>query len=234
MNQGILLLEFFFLWLLSRRLSETIFTFFLVLFRSPQFALTAITLLLFPGTIIHELSHLFTAEILGVRTGKLNLTPEGIDGRQKEIRAGSVAIAKTDPVRRTAIGVAPVVMGVVALSAIAYMIHRSDMSDRSDMSYVIKIIQYYLLFAVSNSMFSSKEDMKGVVPVFVTLGLFAGAAYIAGLRIGLTGQALETSIRLIDSLTRSLGLVLAVNGVILLVVKILLALTEKIRNSAGR
>jgi hypothetical protein len=204
-------------------------------------ALSFITILLFPGTIIHELSHLFTAEILGVRTGKLTLVPEGIEGPsfaeasagEAEIRAGSVAIANTDPIRRTIIGVAPVFVGLLALMAISYFLpinwtHWSNWTNWKN------LLLLYLLFAISNSMFSSREDMKGVIPVFLTLGLFAEATYVAGFRFSLTGQAEVFVVRALESLTKSLGLVLAVNGVILLTVKVLLGVIGKIRSSVGR
>lgn len=211
-----------------------------------NFSLSLLTILLFPGTIIHELSHLFTAEILGVRTGKLSLTPEGIEGiggiegqwgregqEGKEIRTGSVAIAKTDPIRRTIIGLAPVFVGLLALMAVSYFLP-INWTDWNNWTNSKNLLLLYLLFAVSNSMFSSREDMKGVIPVFLTLGLFAGAAYVAGFRFSLTGQAEVFVVRVLESLTKSLGLVLAVNGVILLTVKVLLGVIGKIRSSAGR
>ncbi len=191
-----------------------------------HFSLSVLTVLLFPGTIIHELSHLFVAEILGVRTGKLTLIPEGLDEREEleggEIRAGSVAVAKTDPFRRSAIGVAPVVAGIGVLTALSYLLQTNNTN-------AITIIIYYIMFAVSNSMFSSREDMKGVVPLLLTLALFAAAAYAAGLRIGLTGQALVVAGNIVSSLVSSLGMVLAVNGVILIALKLLsLAITKVI------
>lgn len=85
------------------------------------------------------------------------------------------------------------------------------------------------MFVASNTMFSSPKDMEGVVPFLFTVALFAGAAYIAGLRIGLTGQALEAVTGVIQSLTQSLGLVLAVNLVLLLALKVLVAMTGGLR-----
>ena len=70
--------ELVILYFLSRWLSERMFMFFLLLTRSRPAAISFLLVLEFPGTAIHELSHLFTAEILGVRTGKLSLEPESI------------------------------------------------------------------------------------------------------------------------------------------------------------
>src|SRR3989344_9654538 len=115
----LLLIEPLALYFLSRWVSKSLFVLFLLLFRSRSVAISLLLVLTFPGTVIHELAHLFTAEILRVPTGKLTLVPESI--REASIKSGSVAIAETDPFRRYAIGLAPLFTGVVAISAISYL-----------------------------------------------------------------------------------------------------------------
>jgi len=159
--------------------------------------------LTFPGTVIHELAHLFAAEILRVPTGKLTLVPENI--RETHIKSGSVAIAETDPFRRYAIGLAPLFTGVVAISAISYLLSLSMNHE------LITILYFYLLFAVSNSMFSSPEDLKGFIPFTLVLGLFVAAGYMLGIRFELTGEVLEVVTRTLTTLTNSLTMVLLVN-----------------------
>ena len=109
----IVTLELILLFLVSGRVTRQIYRVLLVFTRSRSISISLITALLYPGTIIHELSHLFTAEILGVRTGKLTLVPESLDTR--DIHAGSVEIAHTDPFRRAIIGLAPFFVGLIAL-----------------------------------------------------------------------------------------------------------------------
>lgn len=201
--------------LLSRRLTQSIYDLFLRIFRNRSIAMTILIILLFPGTVIHELAHLFVAEILRVRTGKLTLVPESLE--EAEIRTGSVAIAQTDPFRRTLIGLAPVYVGITVLAALAYFL---SISSNLYASFFI----LYSLFAVTNSMFSSKEDMKGVIPFTITVLLFAAAGYFAGFRIGLTGELLTGSRLVIETLVRSLGVVLAVNLLVLAVSSLLLSL----------
>lgn len=203
----ILLGELFLLSLLSRKLTQSLYVLFFRLFGSKTIAMTILILLLFPGTVIHELAHLFVAEILRVRTGKLTLVPESLE--EAEIRTGSVAIAQTDPFRRTLIGLAPVYIGVIALATLSYFL-----SQPSNHPAIIAIY-IYLLFAVSNSMFSSKEDMKGVIPFTITVLLFAAAGYFAGFRVDLTDALLAGWNPVIQTLTRSLGIVLAVNILVL-------------------
>lgn len=219
----LLILEFIVLAYVARWVTQTLFLFFVRISGSRNVALTFTTLILFPGTVVHELSHLFIAEILGVRTGKLILTPEAIKNTDEEVRSGSVAIAQTGPIRRTIIGLAPMIGGMIVLMAISNVLDTTTTS--------IQILLYYLLFTVSNTLISSKEDMKGVIPVCITVGLFFATAYFAGLRIELTGQIAFFGTKLLESLTKSLGIVLAVNGVILLTLKLLLVPIGKLRSN---
>src|SRR3989344_4103040 len=113
MNSILIFLELIVLGFVSHWLMQSFYTLVMLLTRTRSLAVTFVSFLLFPGTVVHELSHLFTAEILGVRTGKLTLAPESI--RSEEIQAGSVAIAKTGPFRRAFIGLAPFFVGIASL-----------------------------------------------------------------------------------------------------------------------
>lgn len=198
----VLIIELTILFFLSRRLIKNLFALMVLLSRSRSFSISILTLLLFPGTVIHELSHLFTAEILGVRTGKLTLAPEAIRG--SEIQAGSVSISKTGPFRRVLIGLSPLFSSLVAVTVLS--------------SYPLTILSSYLFFAISNSMFPSKFDMQDSPgPIIAALLLFA-AAYATGIRLTLPGQLLEPVVT-------AFALVLAVNGILLLTLWILLAIS---------
>lgn len=211
------------LYFLSRWLIQSLYAFFLLIFKIRSIAISLVTLLLFPGTVVHELSHLFVAEILGVRTGKLTLAPEEIRGTS--IKAGSVAVAATDPIRRALIGIAPVFTGIASLAALSYWLS-------SHSSFYELIAMNYLLFAISNSMFSSKEDLKGFWPVAITVSLIVAAGFFSGIRFGLTGQAAIIVQQTIASLVNSLAIVLAVNGILLLSLSISIVLVKKLINSS--
>ena len=208
------------LYLLSRRVIQTLYSLLHMLTRSRTIAIWIVSIVFFPGTVVHELAHLFTAEILGVHTGKLTLIPESLEGT--EIKAGGVMIAETDPLRRTLIGLAPVYVGIAVLAALSYFI-----SQNITVINVITIIVFYGMFSVSNSMFSSQEDMKGVIPFMITVGIFAAAGYVAGLRVGLSGELLTRIILIVETLVRSLGVVLGVNLVVLLLTSGLLGILRK-------
>lgn len=217
----LLFTELTLLFFLSQWLMQSLFNLCILIFRSRSVAITIITILNFPGTVIHELSHLFTAEVLGVRTGKLTLVPESI--QSDEVKAGSVMIASTDPFRRYLIGLAPIVTGLVSITALSYFL-----SQQYYPITILTILYFYLLLAISNAMFSSTEDLKGFLPFIITLGIMAGAAYFAGFRVGITGPALSVATRLLDALTKSLGIVLALNIIGLTLTKGLILLTEKL------
>jgi hypothetical protein len=77
-------------------------------------------------------------------------------------------------------------------------------------------------------MFSSAEDLKGFIPFIITLGIMVGAAYFAGLRIGLTGPAQNIATQILNALTKSLAGVIGLNIMSLLLAKLLTLLTQKI------
>ena len=217
-------LEIVGLWVLSQRLTKSIFTTFLLLFRHRSIAVSAITLILFPGTVIHELSHLFTAEIVGVRTGKLTLEPELTD-EEEDIRSGSVQLSQTDPFRRSVIGIAPFVIGLTALIGLSWVLptvwndmliaFQNNILFSSPSLYLLSLISY-LLFAVSNTMFSSPEDMKGVVPLAIVIGILLSGTYVAGIRVGITEELSQTIIGVLGTIAQSLVMVLILNAFLLL------------------
>ncbi len=229
--------ELIIFYLLAQRLNQTIFLFFYLVTRSERVAFFIVTLLFFPGTVVHELAHLFTAEILGVKTGKLSLIPKRINYR--EIEAGSVHVAKADPFRMTIIGFAPIFWGIasiVILSLLMQSMHSGACFQIDLLKVTPKILQldcrlpalgtifiFYLLFSISTNMFSSREDVKETLPVLIVIGIISLSLYIAGVRIYLPERVTEVMSHLLVSIAQYLGIVLAVNTVIFIIVSIAIA-----------
>ena len=210
----------------SKRYTQVVFRVLLRIVRSRTIAITIMTIVLFPGTVLHELSHLFTAEILGVHTGKLTLVPESIE--EDDIQSGSVAIAHSDPFRRTAIGIAPFVNGVIVLTALSWWLTQTIAGLWLIMSIQVTIaIIFYLILTVTNTMFTSKEDMVGVVPVFLTITILLVTGYIAGIQIVLPVSITNTVQSIIISLTQNLGIILGINLIGLVLFSLLLLLIKK-------
>lgn len=214
----IILTELLLLFILSRRLTQNLYVSVFLLTKSRPVAISFLSILFFPGTVIHELAHLFTAEILGVKTSGLTLVPEGIE--QKEVRTGSVSIAQSDPIRRAIIGIAPVLWGLCGLGVVAYFLPQLE--------FPIVVLLYYLLFAISNTMFSSKEDLEGFWPLVLVLTLLAAAAYIAGIRITLTEPVLSNVIQFFQSIAVNLGYVTGLNIGLFLLSRLLITGVERV------
>jgi hypothetical protein len=216
-------LELAVLFLLSRALIQSMYTLIFLVTRSRAIAISLVTVILFPGTVIHELSHLFTAEVLGVHTGKLELAPDSIRG--EEITTGSVMIAKTGPLRRALIGVAPTVIGVAALSAVSYFlpnwtkeaIVNINIQQYISLPIILLLSGLYVLFAISNTMFSSAVDLAGFAGVAIVIILVIGALYLSGFRIVLTGTVLTVTTTVFSSLVKHLGIVIGVNIILLII-----------------
>lgn len=145
-----------------------------------------LSFLFLPGVIIHELSHLLVAVILFVPVGDMEFTPRK---NESGVKLGSVQIAKTDPVRRSIIGFAPVCVGLMIVVGIVYLFSSNAVFLKDKNIYVILSVVLaitYILFAVSNTMFSSSKDMEGTVEILITLLLILGAIYILGFRPSLS------------------------------------------------
>lgn len=230
-----IIVELIALYILSRRLTQNLYTAFFLLTRSRPVSIGIISFLFFPGTVLHELAHLFTAEVLGVRTAGLTLVPEGLE--QRDVRTGSVLIAKSDPIRRAAIGVAPVFVGLITLGTISYFIPQLWVAMQLDAQNGILFSQFplygfllslYALFAVSNTMFASPEDLDGFWPVVIVLTLFAAAAYIAGIRLTLTESVLLNIQEFLKLVATNVGYVTILNIALFLCSKLLIRIAETV------
>lgn len=169
----LLFLEIVALFLLSRKISK-VFSKFL--------SINFLSFLFLPGVIIHELSHMLVAVILLVPIGDMEFTPKK---GEAGLKLGSIEIAKTDPIRRSMIGFAPVFVGLMIVIGIVYLFSSNIEFLKDKDSYIVIAAVLgimYLLFAVSNTMFSSSKDMEGTVEILITLLIIFVSAYILGFR----------------------------------------------------
>lgn len=131
-----------------------------------------LAIIFLPGTIIHELAHLLFAGVMLVPVGELNVVPEI---EEHGVKLGSVQIGKTDPFRRTIVGVAPVLLGLVLIFAI-FLLVKPGTSPWWQV-----ILALYFLFQIGNTMFSSRKDIEGsilfVILALVLLGIALASIY---------------------------------------------------------
>jgi len=139
-----------------------------------------LSVIFLPGIIVHELSHLLVAIVLFVPVGNMEFIPKR---HGNSVKLGSVEIGKTDPIRRSLIGFAPVFVGFSIISTAVYYFSSNILFLQSQGAYVFVILTIflaYLLFAVSNTMFSSSKDMEGTAEILITLFIIFVAAYLLG------------------------------------------------------
>src|SRR3989344_2202516 len=165
--------ELIILFFLSHRLANTLAQLIYRITKSRKVVLYILSLFLFPGTVIHELSHYFTAALLLVKVGEINLFPQM---KENEVIFGSVQIAKTDPLRRFFIGVAPLLVGIGMITALL-----TYFDTITIIPFIWKqLLLGYIVFEIGNTMFSSKKDMEGAIELFIALGVLVILFYILG------------------------------------------------------
>lgn len=151
------------LFLLSQMTTKFLSRFLISIFHSHTTTIHVLAFLFLPGVVLHEFSHLIIANILFVPTGEVEFFPE-IHGNQ--VKMGSVAIARTDPLRRFLIGVAPVIGGIGVILLVSQFVSPVIASWQNGAI-------LYCIFEIANTMFSSSKDMEGA------LGFVLGAVSIS-------------------------------------------------------
>jgi hypothetical protein len=148
-------------------------------------------LLLLPGILLHEGSHWLVATLLGVKVSRISIGPARKG--EGQVRFGSVQVARTDPLRDSLIGLAPLIAGSLAVLLIAhrgfglpFSPHLSPPQQLRQV--VVNLMDYttapdallwlYLIFAISNAMLPSESDRQPWLPLIVYLGFLAALYYL--------------------------------------------------------
>lgn len=150
------------LFFLSRILSSEVSLFFHKIFNSEKISIWLLSILFLPGTIIHELSHAIAAKSVFVHVGKIELVPKLYGD---SLKLGSVEVGKSDVFRDFFIGIAPFITGSVLLFLI---LNFSFTKNLIGLNWITAII-VYLIFVISNTMYSSRKDMEGAIEFFAIL-----------------------------------------------------------------
>jgi hypothetical protein len=175
----------------------------LLLMGRPERAIVLYAIIMFPGVLVHELSHWFMAKILGVKTGSLSLIPRlQPDG---SVQLGYVTYYKGQnlgSIRESLVGGAPLLAGTAVILLIGYRVFgvtnlavavQSGSIDTLTLALgqVIGandfLVWLYLFFAISNAMLPSRSDRRAW-PAF--LWLMATLAVILSL-LGLREAVIE-------------------------------------------
>ncbi|MCX7855543.1 MAG: hypothetical protein N2556_06175 [Anaerolineae bacterium] len=148
---------------------------------------------LLPGVILHELSHALAARLVGVRVGRVSVLPVRQGDR---IQLGFVPVERTGPVRTALIGLAPLLVGCLALVLIGHLglglgpvgtalaradwagawTHLKSVTHARDAG-----VWIYLAFAVSNTMLPSRSDMRAWPVLALFFAVVVGLVFLLDL-----------------------------------------------------
>jgi hypothetical protein len=211
----IFLVEIFIIFIFSRILTGEISYLFHRISKNKKATIYLLAFIFLPGTIIHELSHFLMAKLLFIQTGKISFLPK-IEG--SEIKLGTITIAKTDPIRRFLIGIAPLIFGTVIILITLYFTFHNPPAN----NIWIFIIITYILFEICNTMFSSKKDLQGSGRLLFILIITVTILYIMGIRISFDRYFISSYLNNLFTKTSILLLPpLFINGLLILLLKIL-------------
>ena len=196
---------------LQRGLHREIQAVFLLLTRRSDLSIAIFSLLVFPGVLLHEASHYLMAKILGVPTGKVSLLPQSIEGNR--LRLGYVETGKADILRDALIGMAPLLSGGAFVAYVGIMrlslLSVWEALALGDLDATLGALSasfntpdfwlwFYLMVAVSSTMFPSQSDRRTWLPLTLVLALIFGLALFFG-----AGPWM--SVNLLPSLNAALG-----------------------------
>ena len=146
-----------------------------------------------PGVFLHELSHFVVAKLLRVRTGKFSIFPQSLpDGR---LQLGYVETARSDVVRDSLIGAAPLIVGTLFVAYVAiyhlqmrvlWDVFRNGQLDlfwlgvRALPRVPDFYLWFYLAFAVSSTMMPSESDRHAWLELVISIGVLFGITLLVG------------------------------------------------------
>lgn len=163
-----------------------------------SWAVLIYALILFPGVVLHELSHWLTARLLGIRTGSISLIPRTM--KDGSIQLGYVEYYKgrtLDPVRESLVGGAPMLAGTGAVLLIGLQIFDvgtvsaalatgqiDNLTQALGQLFTTPdfLVWLYLVFAISNAMMPSPSDRRAWPAFLIILAVVALILYVLQLQ----------------------------------------------------
>ncbi len=209
-------LAFIFLLFLNRWISQHLQGIGLLLTGSQKASLFLYFILLFPGILVHELSHWLMAKLLGIRTGRIRLGPAA-EGRTNYYSMGSVEVARSDPLRDSLVGLAPLLIGSALLVLITYRVFNvSRFAGGLEWDEILRAFRgwigkkdfwlwLYLVFTISNAMMPSAKDREPWGPAIAFILIVVSVGYFTGLISNIPPSVVRVAKNWAESLAWSLG-----------------------------
>jgi len=135
------------------------------------------SILFFPGTFIHEMSHFLTALFLLVPISDVHILPRFKE--DDKVKLGSVETQKVDFIRNFLVGTAPFIFGIVIIFTLSNLFIKQYFPLNSYMTFLFG----YIIFQVANSMYLSGADMIAGWEFIVFLLFIFGIGYFLEVRL---------------------------------------------------
>jgi hypothetical protein len=218
------------LWVLGVVLAQHTQGLILLLGGSARVAVATYDVLVLPGVVLHELSHMLAAWLLGVRVLRVRLFQFR---RLHDPRQGEVVVAHADPLRMSLIGASPLLGGITALvllrPLLAALVGESvSLSTLAPMLATPRTFMVlYLVVAVTNTMFPSAADRQAWRVVIV--GALVVGALVLALRVAVPPSWIDSIIAAAERLTALLWPVLVIDVAVFVIVLVCEALVGRMR-----
>lgn len=173
---ALILLELVALLLFAMIIPSLLVQIFYYFTKSHRVSIWLLSIIVLPGTLVHELAHLLTAGAMLVNVGEISLWPEI---KEHGVKLGHVEIQKTDFIRRALIGFAPVFFGMGILVG-GISLANNYYFQHGQYPIWLVLILFYLVVVIGNTMFSSRKDLEGTLGFVVLFISIAGAVYFLG------------------------------------------------------
>lgn len=179
--------------LLQRLLHREIQAVLLILTRDANITIGIFSIIFLPGVFLHELSHFVMAKILRVPTGRFSIFPRSLPGGRLQL--GYVETARSDVVRDSLVGAAPLIVGTLFVAYVAvehfemrllWDVLRNRQFDlfwlglRALPNVGDFYLWFYLVFAVSSTMMPSESDRHAWLELSISVGVLFAIVLLFG------------------------------------------------------
>lgn len=220
----------------------------LLLVGRPDLAVIIYAVILFPGVVLHEVSHWLAATLLGVRTGGMSVLPR----RQPDgtLQLGYVEYYKgrtLGPIRESLIGAAPLISGtavillighrIFGVTDLAVAIRAGDVAILAEAMVQLLatpniFVWLYLIFAVSNAMLPSKSDRHAWPGFLVVMGIVVAIIAILGRNTALVDNLTHPVAVLFGYLGTAFSIALAVDLICMAVIALIEWILGRVRGAS--
>lgn len=163
------ILQIIFIFFVSRLATNQIFYFLRRFIKKEKVVFSLVSLFYLPGTSLHEVAHFLAATVLFLKVREVKIFPEF---KEDYIKLGSVLYEKKDFLRGFLVGLAPLFAGILFF----YFISLFKLFPSSNIFQ--NLFFAYLIFTISSTMFSSKQDLVDFVFILPILILIMAFIYI--------------------------------------------------------